>query len=186
MNKKKIICFGTLVLLLCGSFSFLGSSSDEPTSAKTLVRIDLTQGNVALPQGVEVVAESESEWVDIIIPRNRLQELTDDQVSFTTRIADMDAYHASMMGSYHTFAQIEDIMEGIAENHSDITSLFSIGTSYEGRTLWCLEITDNPGEDEGEPGVLFMAGGSKDSIRTGGSRRRPVGLPPRLAGSTCQ
>jgi len=157
MNKKKIICFGTLVLLFCGSVSLSGTASDEPTAfVKTLVRVDITQGAVVLPQGVEVVAESQGEWVDIIIPQYQLQELTDNHISFTTRIADMDAYHAAMMGSYHTFAQVEDIMEGIADNHSDIVNLFSIGTSYEGRSQWCLEISDNPGEDEGEPEVLFM------------------------------
>ncbi len=157
MINKKIICIGTLLLLLCGSVSISGSQSNEPTSiVKDLVRIDLTQGNVALPQGVEVVAENPGEWVDIILPRIRLEELSQNQIQYTTLIADMDAYHAAMMGSYHTYAQMENIIEGIAENYSDITSLFSVGTTYEGRTIWCLEITDNPGVDEGEPGVLFM------------------------------
>lgn len=157
MNKKIIICFGSLVLLLCGSVPLSGSASDKPTAfTKTLVRVDITQGDVALPQDVELVAENQGEWVDIIIPQSRLQELTNHQISYTTLIADMDAYHAAMMGSYHTYAQMQSIMEGIAANYSDIATLFSIGTSYEGRSLWCLEITDNPGVDEGEPGVLFM------------------------------
>ncbi len=155
--KKKIICFGTLVLLLCGSVTISGSQSDDSTSfVKDLVRVDITQGNVVFPEGVEVVAENMGAWVDIIIPRYRLQELTDNQIQYTTLIADMDAYHSAMMGSYHTFVQMENILQGIATNHSDIASLFSIGISYEGRNLWCLEISDNPGEDEGEPGVLFM------------------------------
>ncbi len=157
MTKKKIICLGTLVLLLCGSVSISGSQSDEPTYVvKDLVRVDITQGTVMLPQGVEVVAENQGEWVDIILPRARLQELTNNQISYTTRIADMDAYHAAMMGSYHTFAQMETILQDIAANYPSITSLFSIGTTYEGRTIWCLEISDNPGVDEGEPGVFFM------------------------------
>ncbi len=104
MMKKKIICFGTLVLLLCGSVTISGSQSDESTSfVKDLVRVDITQGNVVLPEGVEVVAENMGAWVDIIIPRYRLQELTDNQIQYTTLIADMDAYHSAMMGSYHTF-----------------------------------------------------------------------------------
>ena len=157
MIKKKIICFGTLVLLLCGSVSISGSQSNEPTVfVKDLVRVDLTKGNIVLPLGVEVVAESPGEWIDIILPRYRLEELSQNQILFTTLIADMDAYHAEMMGSYHTFIQMENIMQGIAANYSEITTLFSIGTSYEGRNLWCLEISDNPGIDEGEPGVLFM------------------------------
>jgi len=146
-----------LMLLIGGSVLISGTPDDEQTTVvKDLVRIDLTQGAVALPQDVEIVAAIQGEYVDIIIPRNRLSELIGNQISFTTRIADMDEYHAALMGSYHTYPQIENILAGIAENYSDITSLFSIGTTYEGRTIWCLEISDDPGEDEGEPGVFFM------------------------------
>jgi len=157
MNKRKIFCVGTLVLLLCGSFSIAGSQSDEHSSLiKTLVRVDMTQGSAELPKGVEIVSENQGQWVDIILPQGRLQELTSSQLPYTTLVVDMNEYHAAMMGSYHTFAQIESIMQGIASNYSNIATRFSIGTSYEGRSLWCLEISDNPGVDEGEPGVLFM------------------------------
>ncbi|MBE3138963.1 MAG: immune inhibitor A [Thermoplasmata archaeon] len=123
---------------------------------KDLVRVDITQGDVVLPRGVETVGGTQGEWVDIIIPRYRLQELSNLQLPYTVLIADMDSYDREMMGSYHTFAQIQSILQDIATNYPSITSLYSIGTSYEGRTIWCLEITDNPGVDEGEPGVLFM------------------------------
>lgn len=144
-------------MLLCGSFSLAGSSSEEESSIiKTLVRIDLSQGNVTLPKGVEIVSETPNQWVDIILPRSRLPELSIGQMSYSMIIPDMNAYHAAFRGSYHTFAQIDSIMHGIASNHSNIATCFSIGTSYESRNLWCLEISDNPGVDEGEPGVLFM------------------------------
>jgi murein tripeptide amidase MpaA len=157
MKKNTIVCFGTLVLLLCGSLSIAGSASDgESYIVKDLVRIDISQENVILPSNVEIVAENPGDYVDIIIPRYRLQELTDNLISYTTLIADMDAYDREMMGSYHTYPEMESILAGIADNYPDITSLFSIGTTYEGRTIWCLEISDNPGVDEGEPGVFFM------------------------------
>src|SRR5512137_2605314 len=114
MNTKKILCFSMLTLLVCGSVSISGTPGGQQTSVvKDLVRIDITQGEVILPSGVEVVAASQGEYVDIIIPRDRLSELTDNQVTFTTRIADMDAYHAALMGSYHTYPQIENILAGI-------------------------------------------------------------------------
>ena len=157
MTIKKIICLGMLALLLCGSVPASGSRIDLASLfTKDLIRIDTSKGDVVLPKGVEIVAGNQGEWVDIIIPRYRLQELTNLQVPYTVLIADMDSYDREMMGSYHTFAQIQTILQGIATNYSSITSLYSIGTSYEGRTIWCLEITDNPGVDEGEPGVLFM------------------------------
>jgi carboxypeptidase T len=157
MSVQKIICFGALVLLLCGSISISGSYGEESKSSiNALVRVTTSQANTMLPRGVEIVAENQGEWVDIIIPQYRLPELVSLHLPFTVLIADMDAYHQQMMGSYHTYAEIESILEDIASNYPDITSLYSIGTTYEGRTIWCLEITDNPGTDEGEPGVLFM------------------------------
>jgi carboxypeptidase T len=157
MSMKKIVCLGMLALLLATSVSVSGVRIDIASLfTKDLVRVDITQGDVMLPRGVEIVAENQGQSVDIIIPRYRLQELTALQLPYTVLIADMDSYDREMMGSYHTFAQIENILQGIAANYSNIASLYSIGTSYEGRTIWCLEITDNPGVDEGEPGVLFM------------------------------
>jgi carboxypeptidase T len=157
MSIQKIVCFGMFALLLCTSLSVSGSHGDDSSFfINDLVRVDITQGFVRLPQDVEIAAASQGEWVDIIIPRYRLPELTALQLPYSVLIADMDAYDREMMGSYHTFAQIETILQDIATNYPSITSLYSIGTTYEGRTIWCLEISDNPGVDEGEPGVFFM------------------------------
>ena len=46
-------------------------------------------------------------------------------------------------------------LQQAAANHPDIFSLFSIGTSYEGREIWAGKISDNVGVDEDEPEVLF-------------------------------
>jgi hypothetical protein len=157
MTIQKIVCFGMFALLLFSSLSVSGLVVDDSSFFITdLVRVDITQWFVGLPQDVEIAAASQGEWVDIIIPRYRLPELTALQLPYTVLIADMDAYDREMMGSYHTFAQIEGILQDIATNYPSITSLYSIGTTYEGRTIWCLEISDNPGVDEGDPGVFFM------------------------------
>jgi carboxypeptidase T len=42
-----------------------------------------------------------------------------------------------------------------ASDHPAIFSLFSIGTSYQGRTIWAGKISDNVGIDEDEPEVLL-------------------------------
>jgi hypothetical protein len=157
MIQKKIVSIGMLVLFLFGSIAVSGSLLQSPSDPITeLIRVDLSQGTVVLPKNVEIVGGNQGEWVDFIIPQARLHELSDLQLSYTVLIPDMDAYDREMMGSYHTFAQIETILETIASDYPSITSLYSIGTTYEGRDIWCLEISDNPGVDEGEPGVFFM------------------------------
>jgi|GEM_PF-458930 len=59
-------------------------------------------------------------------------------------------------GSYHTLAQVETILQNIATTYPSITKLSNLVTTYEGRSIKCLEISDNPGVDEEEPGVVYL------------------------------
>lgn len=157
MNAQNVLGVGILVLLLLSSFSASGFDSARPSVTSTaLLRVDLAAGTVDLPEDVEIVAQSQGEWIDIILPSNRLNELTALQIPYSILIPDMNAYHMEMRGSYHTLAQVELMLQTIASTYPSITSLSTIGTTYEGRSIKCLEISDNPGVDEGEPGVFFM------------------------------
>ena len=57
--------------------------------------------------------------------------------------------------AYHDFAEMVAEIQQAAHDHPAIFSLFSLGTSYEGRTIWAGKISDNVGVDETEPEVLF-------------------------------
>jgi carboxypeptidase T len=56
---------------------------------------------------------------------------------------------------YHTYAEMVAEVQAAASDHAAITALSSIGTSYEGRDLPVLKISDNAATDEAEPEVLF-------------------------------
>jgi hypothetical protein len=57
---------------------------------------------------------------------------------------------------YHTYDEMTDMLYDIAYNHSDIAILYSIGTTYEGREIWAMKISDNPRVfEENEPEILF-------------------------------
>jgi carboxypeptidase T len=57
--------------------------------------------------------------------------------------------------NYHDYAEMVAEIQQAETDHSAIFDLFSIGTSYEGRTIWAGKISDNVGTDEAEPEVLF-------------------------------
>lgn len=57
--------------------------------------------------------------------------------------------------AYHDYDEMVAELEQAKMDHPDIFSLFSIGTSYEGRTIWAGRISDNAALDEDEPEVLF-------------------------------
>lgn len=57
--------------------------------------------------------------------------------------------------NYHDYSEMVAELQQAAFDHPSIFSLFSIGTSYEGRTIWAGKISDNVGTDEDEPEVLL-------------------------------
>ena len=56
---------------------------------------------------------------------------------------------------YHTYAEMVADVTAVAAAHPDIVQKVSIGTSYQGRTIWAVKISDNVAIDENEPEVLF-------------------------------
>jgi carboxypeptidase T len=58
---------------------------------------------------------------------------------------------------YYSYESMTSLLQGLAANHSDIMSIASTGTTYQGRTIWSAKISDNVGTEEAsEPQVLFM------------------------------
>ena len=57
--------------------------------------------------------------------------------------------------AYHDYAEMVAQPQQAAFDHPAIFSLFSMGLSQEGRTVWAGKISDNVGTDEDEPEVLF-------------------------------
>jgi carboxypeptidase T len=68
--------------------------------------------------------------------------------------ADFPAADAGFHNDAETRAQIDATVAA----HADVMSRTPIGTSYEGRELWAVKISDNVAVDEGEPEVLITAG----------------------------
>lgn len=57
--------------------------------------------------------------------------------------------------NYHDYGEMVAELQQAALDHPDIFSFFSIGVSYQGRTIWAGKISDNVNVDEDEPEVLF-------------------------------
>mgnify|MGYP006299156455 CR=1 FL=1 len=57
---------------------------------------------------------------------------------------------------YHTYNTMTQNLHNLSEQYSDIFHLESIGTTFEGRSIWMMKVTDNPSQEEHEPAVLLM------------------------------
>ena len=56
----------------------------------------------------------------------------------------------------YTFAELESQLSKMAETYPDITALYSIGTSWQERDLWCMEITNKAIPAEENQGSAFL------------------------------
>ncbi len=137
--------------------NLLATETNRPAEeSKLLVRIDATLDLPLLLDTMEIVSGYPGSYIEVIIPEEELDYFSDQGISYTIIDKDFDTTSSSLIDSYPTIDEFEQQLETIASNYPEITSLFSIGKSYEDRELWCLEITDNPGKEEQEPEVLFM------------------------------
>ncbi len=57
--------------------------------------------------------------------------------------------------NYHDYAELTAVVNQVVADHPAIARKISIGTSYEGRDLMAVKISDNVGTDENEPEILF-------------------------------
>ena len=58
---------------------------------------------------------------------------------------------------YHNYNELTAFLNEIANQYPEITFLESIGQSVQGRELWVMEITNNPGINEIEPEFKYIA-----------------------------
>jgi murein tripeptide amidase MpaA len=57
--------------------------------------------------------------------------------------------------NYHDYAELTAVLNQVVADHPTIARKSSIGSSYEGRDLPVIKISDNVGTDEAEPEILF-------------------------------
>jgi hypothetical protein len=59
-------------------------------------------------------------------------------------------------GEYHSYTELTADLAAWAAAYPSITQLISIGTSFQGRELWALKISDNPTLQEFEPEIQWI------------------------------
>ncbi|XP_071179438.1 carboxypeptidase D-like [Mytilus edulis] len=58
---------------------------------------------------------------------------------------------------HHNYNDLEQFLKNISQKYPEITRLYSVGKSVQGRELWTIEVTDNPGKHEpGEPEFKYI------------------------------
>jgi len=99
----------------------------------------------------------------ILLSRPELTEgLIERGFPVEVMIDDLEAHYAAQCrgqrdyGVWHTYTEMVDEINLLHAQFPNLTTApFSIGTTGQGRTIWCIKVSDNPDVQEDEPEVLF-------------------------------
>lgn len=152
-----------LALLLTFSLCSMAQEADNGIQPRDLVRIvNASREEVGTIEasGVWVnyaddsglVAEATKEQQDVLRRAGYRIETINENI---TGIYAANFAEGCDLGQYLTYQQFVDTMRVIAQNNSAICKLETLGTSYGGRQLLAMKVSDNPRLHENEPAVHF-------------------------------
>ncbi len=85
-----------------------------------------------------------------------IETITEDVYEYTEKIRQeqISLFAEPTPSKYHSHDEV--ITELIALEDSGVAQTHIIGGTHEGRDIWAVKISDNPSDDENEPGAIFL------------------------------
>jgi hypothetical protein len=156
---------GALLLVLATPV-FAMKSGHDPDDPFRRVRIPweaVAERPEAL-RGTELMGIERGSWVDVLARNDEIERFRSAGISFEVIVPDLEAqaarrFSADNFGIFHTYSETVDFLNALHATYPAITTdKISLGTTWEGRTIWAMKISDNPDvQESGEPEVLFDA-----------------------------
>ncbi len=116
--------------------------------------------------GIDLERNGRGEWIAYLSPEemDKLEglgftwtELPDPGLVALEREKSQGPLAEGTRDSYHDYDALTAELQEIADAHPEITRLVSAGKSVDGRDLWWMKITDNPDQEEDEPGFKYIS-----------------------------
>lgn len=114
-------------------------------------------------------ASPDGSVINVYVIPSELEVISKNGFSYEISIPDLNAHYdhfwdRKVPGGYMTYEQIVALADSLATNFPGICQKVIFGTSYGGRQLAALKISDNVNIEEPEAGILFDAGIHGDEI----------------------
>jgi hypothetical protein len=163
--QRYVAAFLTIVVCVL----FVG---DEDAGAAILERIYVSNSfetDALLRMNLDIASYRAGEYIDVVTdPAQQMLLRTQGYVT-ATLIDDLQEHfntkinYDGNMGDYHTYEEMLQVLNTVADRYPDITRLYNIGESWETihkgaeRYIWAMKISDEPDtEDDTEPDVFFV------------------------------
>ncbi|MBU7033418.1 MAG: hypothetical protein HXS53_12875, partial [Theionarchaea archaeon] len=163
-NKLKPIGLNDYVLKLPGSFLKKSmSTAFSSYEGAELLDVNVFANNKYMRtfvanMGVDIAhVDLEGGYMRILASYEDLLalELAGFDVEVTCNLSDIGTFQ--LEPEYYTYPEVVNELPQIQSDHSAIAKTFSLGTSYEGRDIPGIKISDNVGTNESEPEVFICA-----------------------------
>lgn len=112
--------------------------------------------NKLINQHLDIISVKDSEVIAYVntAELNKLYTLGFNPKILFENLQEMDYFiYGSEIFQFHTYAQLTQELQNIADTYPEIAKLYDLGHSIQGRVIWGLKITDNPTIEENEPEV---------------------------------
>jgi len=112
-------------------------------------------------EGVLVVNIQPGKWIDLMATEEQVKRLKGEGEKVELLAADFqelaeESRFKEGVTVYHDYQSMRDELFALAAAHPDILKLDTIGLSVLGKAIYCMKVSDNPGEDEDEIPVLIV------------------------------
>ncbi|GAA3823947.1 M14 family metallopeptidase [Sphaerisporangium flaviroseum] len=162
MRRRLLVGLAILALLCTSGITGVGASAEPPPSNQYRVegpstaqqRTAIAQTGAAIDEVADtsvVVTASEAEIAEI---RNLGYTVTRIPRPLSPPLPKPQDFPPADSG-YHNYAEMTALVNQLVSSYPSIARKFSYGTSYGGRDLIGVKISDNVATDESEPEVLF-------------------------------
>lgn len=156
--------FFGLYLLLCFCLSSYSSAYADKSLQARIYFKDKSEMRKVLSLDLDRAYLEYGKYLDIISDSAEVEQLKASGFQVEVTIDDLASFYqkrmqkALTMGGFHTYSETGAALDSIHNQYPGITtSKIIIGYSLQGRPIWGMKISDNPGVNENEPEVLYTA-----------------------------
>ncbi len=140
---------------LISSYNYYDNKGDmfkvHPERVEEAAKIDANHDHIL----------QDDEIMDYLVKHDALEDPTYEVVDRAKVVAEFKAHLAKKIPQeaayYHTYEQVGEELQRLAQERPDLAKLVSLGHTYEGREIWALKISKNAQSDETKhkPGIVF-------------------------------
>jgi len=107
-------------------------------------------------KSLDIAAGRYGEWYDLAVDHASFGKVVASGLPYEVTVYSLEYEKEQVRGSYLSYAEINDSLRQMALDHPAICALDSLPyTTYEGRWIYGVKISDNPQIEENEPGFTL-------------------------------